>query len=84
MAEPADPLTRSPRQRTFKGGSISFEFATGIECTIRNLSETGACLAIESTVAVPDSFTLIIKPEGTRRSCQVAWRSSGRIGVRFL
>ena len=80
----AEPQTRSPRHRTFKGGSISFEFATGIECTVRNISETGACLHIESMVAVPDNFTLIIKPEGTKRSCHVAWRSPGRIGVRFV
>ena len=74
----------SNRKRTFKGGSISFKFATGIECTVRNISETGACLEIESTVALPDNFTLIIKPEGVKRSCRVAWRATGRIGVRFM
>ena len=70
------------RQRTFKGGSISWGMASGVECTIRNLSDSGALLEIKS--AVPDDFTLIIKPEGIKRSCHVIWRSGSRIGITFF
>ena len=79
MSEPR----RVPRQRTLKGGSISFAFATGIECIVRNISETGACLEVESSTSIPDDFTLIIKPEYSKRDCKVVWRANGRIGVRF-
>lgn len=75
---------RTPRQRTFKGGSISFNHAAAIDCLIRNMSATGACLEISSPIGIPDEFTLIIKPEYLKRSCQVAWRTSTRIGARFV
>lgn len=77
-----DDKRLSARQRTFKGGSISLP--TGIlECTVRNLSETGALIEFSDLVLVPDAFLLIIKPELLRRSCEVAWRVGRRIGVRF-
>ena len=75
---------RAPRLRTFKGGSIIFGLAAAIDCTIRNISETGASLEVASPVGIPDEFTLLIKPEFVKRDCQVAWRSAKRIGVRFL
>jgi hypothetical protein len=71
------------RQRTYKGGSISFGSAPAVECVIRNMSETGACLEVASP-GVPDNFTLLIKPELLKRSCSVAWRTDQRIGVRFI
>jgi hypothetical protein len=73
----------SPRLRTLKGGSILFGTAAAIDCTIRNMSETGAALEIESPVGIPDDFTLLIKPELIKRNCHVVWRSAKRIGVRF-
>jgi hypothetical protein len=73
---------RAPRQRTFKGGSVSMPGGTA-ECIIRNLSETGALIEFKRPIIVPDNFILIIKPELLRRACVVAWRSGSRIGVRF-
>jgi len=73
----------SPRLRTFKGGTISRPPAPNIDCTVRNLSATGACLEFKGEVGVPDTFSLVIKPENIRRDCRVAWRTQGRIGVRF-
>jgi hypothetical protein len=72
---------RAPRLRTFKGGSISFGSAWDVDCIIRNMSKTGACLEVQAHV--PDRFSLLIKPELIKRTCEVAWRSAGRIGVRF-
>jgi hypothetical protein len=81
MSEPRTCL----RNPAFKGGSISFALATGIECTVRNVSAIGAYLVIgSSSLSVPDDFTLIIMPERVKRSCRVAWRSGNRIGVHFV
>jgi hypothetical protein len=44
----------SPRLRTLKGGSILFGVAPAIDCVIRNMSETGAMLAVESPIGIPD------------------------------
>lgn len=71
------------RHRTLKAGSISFGRAGVIDCVVRNVSETGACLEIESPVGIPNDFTLVIKSDNVMRPCHVAWRSARRIGVRF-
>ncbi len=75
---------RSPRRRTLKGGSILFGTAAAVDCIIRNMSETGAALEVEGPVVVPDDFTLLIRPEIIKRNCHVAWRSTKKIGVRFV
>jgi hypothetical protein len=74
----------SQRVRTFKGGSIRFDLVTGLECLIRNLSESGAMVEVKGMTTVPDQFTLIIKPEIIRRLCVVEWRVGQRIGVTFI
>lgn len=74
----------APRHRTFKGGKITFRYlGAGIECVIRNLSETGACLQVESQVGIPDTFELFITDDKSVRTCRVVWRSGNRIGVAF-
>jgi len=54
-----------------------------MDCTVRNASETGAALDIESPAGIPDEFILVIKPEIAKRNCRVAWRAAKRIGVQF-
>jgi len=73
------------RHRTLKAGKIVFNRQTSIvDCTVRNLSDTGACLLAPSTYGIPDSFDLLLEPEKRNRRCRVAWRTDTRIGVSFL
>jgi len=58
----------SPRVRTLKRGSIVFGVASTVDCVVRNLSETGACLEVASPIGIPDDFTLQIRPEPTRHA----------------
>ena len=80
-----DDTRSAPRHRTLKGGSVSFD-GGGCECTVRNLSFTGAHLEIENEnpIKLPDFFTLIIRPEYLKRDCQVIWRKGKSIGIRFV
>ncbi len=78
-----DEHRTSPRRRTLKAGTIAFNRAGGIDCTVRNLSEQGACLEVESPLGIPDNFTLVIESDHIRRSCHVAWRNAKRLGVAF-
>jgi hypothetical protein len=72
----------APRRRILKAGSI--EFGGGaIDCTVRNLSETGAALEVVSPLYIPDSFTLFVHSEQLKRPCYVVWRKEKRIGVAF-
>jgi hypothetical protein len=56
---------------------------TVIDCLVRDLSDSGACLEMSQPVQVPDVFELIIKPSSKRRHCGVVWRTEKRIGVEF-
>ncbi|MCK1339666.1 hypothetical protein ACVW1A_002282 [Bradyrhizobium sp. LB1.3] len=70
------------RHRVLKAGTI--EFGGGaIDCTVRNLSGTGAALDVSSPVGIPDHFTLFVQVDGTHLACTVVWRKEKRIGVRF-
>lgn len=56
------------------------------DCTIRNLSLTGACLRAEGYLnleAIPNRFALLIKGEGSYEKCRVIWCSATDIGVKF-
>jgi PilZ domain-containing protein len=75
---------KHPRHRTLKGGRIVFHRGfSALDCTVRNLSEGGACLVLPTTVGIPDAFELTIQPERKTVPCRVAWRSATRIGAAF-
>jgi hypothetical protein len=68
------------RQRVLKRGTI--EFGGGaIDCTVRNISATGAALDVTSPIGIPARFTLVT--EGNHLPCRVVWRKEKRIGVAF-
>ena len=76
--------SKHARQRTLKPGLIGLDrWSTVLDCTIRNLSGTGAFLFIPKNSDVPDSFELLIKPDGLIQTCRVAWRNGEGIGVEF-
>jgi hypothetical protein len=72
----------APRRRLLKRGMISFG-GGAIDCTVRNVSETGAALDVISPVGIPDHFTLLIGSDNINFACRVVWRKPSRIGVRF-
>jgi hypothetical protein len=72
------------RQRVLKAGSIQVGGGGAIDCTVRNLSQLGAALDVQSPVGIPDEFVLIIPSDGQHLPARVAWRKAGRIGIRFL
>ncbi len=80
----SDDNRTAQRHRTLKGGKIVVNdgFST-FDCTIRNLSETGAKLTVTSPWGIPQRFTLAMH-DGREFACDVAWRTETEIGVRFL
>jgi hypothetical protein len=70
------------RHRTFKAGKIVLnEGQSVVDCTVRNVSETGASIGVVNAVAIPAEFDLQV--DGATRSCTIAWRRLDRIGVKF-
>jgi hypothetical protein len=64
--------------------AASIEFSGhAISCFIRNRSETGAALEVDSPVGIPGRFTLLIAADRIRHRCIVIWRMEKLIGVKF-
>ncbi len=75
---------KTQRRRVLKEGKIFF--ADGmrvIDCTIRDMSDTGARLLIANTVGVPETFHLFEKSSGMVYPTSVSWRQARAIGVKF-
>ena len=68
------------RHRVLKGGQIHFGGGS-IDCTVRNISGTGAALDVTSQLGIPTEFTLATDAE--HHPCRVVWRKEKRIGVVF-
>jgi hypothetical protein len=77
-----EELRAVPRRRMFNAGVIEFG-SVGIECTVMNLSDTGAALQIVTSLYIPDRFTLSVPSEQFKRRCRVIWRKEKLIGVAF-
>jgi hypothetical protein len=72
------------RQRVLKSGRIMYgDGSIVIDCTIRNLSATGARLQVPTSVMIPDRFELTESASGTRRAATVMWRRGALMGVKF-
>jgi hypothetical protein len=72
----------APRRRQVKAGTIEFA-GGGIDCTVRNLSETGAALEVVTPLFIPDRFTLFVPSDQFKRPCHIVWRKEKRIGITF-
>ena len=72
----------APRHRVLKAAKIEYGGAT-IDCTVRDLSITGAALEVASQIGIPAKFTLVVPGDGLHLPCHVVWRRGYRIGVAF-
>ena len=55
-----------------------------LSCTIVDISDSGARLALEDTSVVPDRFTIAMSERGVpRRQCRLVWRGANDVGVSF-
>jgi hypothetical protein len=66
-----------------KRGTLAFNDGGVLDCTVRNLSETGARIDIANPVGVPKVFTLVIEADHFKRPCHAVWSSERQIGVAF-
>jgi PilZ domain len=73
----------APRRRIFKAGTIDLGDGGGIDCIVKNISETGAAIEVVSPLFIPDHFTLHVSSAQLKRRCRIVWRRDKRIGVAF-
>lgn len=70
------------RRRVFKGGTIMFD-GTGVDCTVRNMSDGGAALDITRGTVLPPRFRLSIKADDFMIGCRLVWSNGQRVGIAF-
>ena len=54
-----------------------------VDCTLHDLTATGAHLSSAGPERLPDCFELTFDHGRSRRPCRVVWRSSNDVGVAF-
>ena len=54
------------------------------QCTVLDLSITGACIEAVEGVDVPEKLYLVLPGEDQAMDCRVTWRKDTEFGVEFL
>lgn len=72
----------APRHRVLKRGTLAFG-GGGIDCTVRNLSASGARVDIASPLGLPQNFMLVIEADHFIRHCRPVWNNDRQLGVAF-
>lgn len=92
-AETAACKRRARRKQTALPGLITFKtMRTQIPCTVADMSGTGAQIRVTHATAtaynnledIPDRLTLVLRTDRVQVDCEVKWRRTTSIGVRFL
>lgn len=65
------------------GKIVTMNNRSVLDCCIRDLSDTGARLRCEDSLAVPEAFRLLFPHDHKIRDAQVVWRREGCLGVAF-
>jgi hypothetical protein len=81
----SDPNRRNfERRKTLKSAKIVFNKKQSVlDCFVRDLSDTGAKLAVGDLIPVPRNFTLVLN-DGTSRECERVRAMGKELGVRFV
>jgi hypothetical protein len=75
---------RQQRARTLKSARILFnQRRSVIDCTVRNLSPTGACLNVASAIGIPERFDVMFDADQSVRSCRMVWHKEKQVGIEF-
>ena len=70
------------RKRALLAGKLSNEDSSvTVDCTIRDLSETGALIELSAPEMLPKTLRLLQIKDGVVWDVQVAWRRGNRMGL---
>jgi PilZ domain len=74
----------APRSRVFFGGEIVFDAELpAVECHIKNVSQTGASVIVQSSGLLPDQFDLIIRKTSEQYNAVVKWSRGRQLGIAY-
>lgn len=79
-----DDLRRTSRHRVLKEGKIvMLNNWSVVDCSVRDLSETGARIRCKDQRAVPSEFKLLMLADNRIRDARVVWRKDDQLGLQF-
>ena len=78
-------LRKKPRRQFhYLAKIVTGETEPQLNCTISDVSTSGARLVLENDDKLPDCFTLLLSRNGgARRQCRIIWRTGLTVGVEF-
>jgi hypothetical protein len=79
----ADCRRDKPRRRVLLAGKIVQDNGLSPDCTIRNLTDSGAQIRVAPGQAIPDAFHLIEIRSGMAYRAEVAWRTPATAGLKL-
>jgi hypothetical protein len=72
------------RNRVLFGGVAGInESGSTMDCVVRNISEHGACVEVDSAAKLPDEMSLGIPRKGRSFLAALIWRHANRVGLAF-
>lgn len=75
---------RAERVRSFLRARIVFNNQNStIDCTVKNISPTGAKIEIANSLSVPAEFDLEVPQRGRVYRAKIVWRDADSMGVTF-
>ncbi len=83
-ASTADEKRSEARHDTYMPGRVAVGAAQPRDCTVRDISATGARLTFAEPLELPHEFDLLILTTGEHCRVATRWRRGRQIGVRFL
>jgi PilZ domain len=73
------------RSRMLKSARlISMGNRSLVDCTIKDMSATGAKLSCSDPMAVPTQFRFLVPSENTICDARIVWRRGNLLGVEFI
>lgn len=85
VAKPEPDKRDSDRVRAFLRAQIIFNNRMStIDCIIKNISATGARIALGDSFAVPAEFDIFIPQRSSSHHAKLVWRDKDSIGVDFV
>jgi hypothetical protein len=84
-ARPSSDLRAAKRTRSLLGGKVVFNGRRStLDCTLRDLSASGAKLYFSAHVPIPEEFDLELPQKGRTHRARIMWRTADSCGVRFI
>ncbi|HOP20189.1 MAG TPA: PilZ domain-containing protein [Amphiplicatus sp.] len=71
------------RQSVFRFARLILPDRSIVKCVIKDISSTGARVAIEGNFAIPKHVVLKIDQIGTTKEADVVWQDETEIGLNF-